>query len=499
MTSCSPEPPLSLITSPDVCQPSVDVDPEQCYLRHFEEKTLYRCSEYLDESLWKHLVLPACQVEPIIRHIVIAIGALDRSFENANSTHGGVNTWTFPTEDPDSKVMSHYHFAMYYYEKAVIDVRNTLSEPRQDMQNILIASLLFACFETYHGNHYTALDDVHSGLKIINGRLPQFVKQGVIPASYSAGLMSSAPCAIEDELINAFARLDIVVILLAKDKSAQSHRPQRPTILEICQFMPQIFLSVEEANMYWDLIWRKTLQYLASTKPWNLVFGLEDSDQIWSGKYRESRLHDNRIISDEQDEDYLSGLLQWSSAFEPLFLDSQNLATQSDYTAATALAVQSKASSLAVAAGFSSEMYYDRHLNTLKEILSLSETFMSCIRDRGYTNRATCSFERIVTRSVYMVARMCRDRGTRRKAILMLRSTPQREGNWDSLLMAKIATISMEIEEQKLEGQFVPERARIKTVRNTFNLQEHTGKLFYARAKPDPGWEDVVEEVAFTW
>lgn len=471
---------------------------EYRYFRFFHEKTVSRLSGYLDEALWHRLVLQACGNEPSIRHAVIAIGALDMALESGEISPNGKRPSPPPLEESRSKAVSHHQFALQQYAKAIKQMRDTLSEPRSDMRNTLLACLLFVCFETFHANNHLALDEAQSGLKMVNGWLPQFVKQGALYTNHVPGPRSPASYVIEDELIHAFARLDL--IMLSNEEPLAKSPKARPSILDVCRLMPQTFLSVEEARMYWDLMWRQTLQYIANGTGWSSILGLEASDRLRSGEFWESSFHDSRQGCDEREEDYIGGLSQWSRAFEPLFIDSQRHANQKDFAAATSLALQHKACQLAIAGGFRGEMYYDSHLKTFKEILSLSERLILYISDREPADRAIISLEHLVTGSIYMVARMCRDRSTRLKAISMLQASPRREGTWDSVLMAKIATISMQIEEDHCaEGYFVPERARIKAVKTKFNMKERTGLLCYVRAKPEPGQENFIEEVGFSW
>jgi hypothetical protein len=480
----------------DLWPASSNGDLEYRYFRFFHEKTVFRLSGYLDETLWNRLVLQACETEPSIRHAVIAIGALDMAFESGEIAQNSNRPASPQTDETRGQIASHHRFALQQYAKAIKQMRDTLSEPRRDMRNTLIACLLFVCFETFHANNHLALDEAQSGLKMVNGWLPQFVKQGTLHGNHVSGPRSPASYVIEDELIHAFARLDLM--LFPNEEPQQICSKSRPSILEVCRLMPETFLSVEEARMYWDLMWRQTLQYIANGTGWSSILGLEDSERIRSGEFWESSFHDNHPRSDEREEDYLGGLAQWSHAFEHLFIDSQR--NLKDFAPATSLSLQHKACQLAIAGGFRGEMYYDGHLKTFKEILSLSERLMLYIKDRESVDRAIISLERLINGSIYMVARLCRDRNTRRKAIAMLEATPRREGTWDSVLMARIASISMSIEEDHWAGgHFVPERARIKAVRTKFNMKERTGILRFVRAKPEPGREDLIEEVAFSW
>jgi hypothetical protein len=471
-------------------------DLEYRYFRFFHEKTISRLSGYLGESMWNRLVLQACETEPSIRHAVIAIGALDMAFESGEIRHNGKRPMFPQTGENRGNAGSHHQFALEQYAKAIKQMRDTLSEPRRDMKNTLIACLLFVCFEKFHANNHLSLDEAQTGLKMVNGWLPQFVKQGALHGSHVPGPKSPASYVIEDELIHAFARLDLV--LFPNEEPLKNCSKSRPSILEVCRLMPETFLSVEEARMYWELMWKQTLQYITNGTGWSSILGLEDSERIRSGEFWDSSFHDIRPRCDEKKEDYLYGIAKWSRAFEHLFIDSQR--NLKDFAPATSLSLQHKAYQLAIAGGFRGEMYYDDHLKTFKDILSLSERLMLYVKDRESADRAIISLERLITGSIYMVARLCRDCHTRRKAIAMLEATPRREGTWDSVLMARIASISVGIEEDHWAGgHFVPERARIKAVRAKFNMKERTGILRFVKAKPEPGRESLIEEVAFSW
>jgi hypothetical protein len=187
------------------------------------------------------------------------------------------------------------------------------------------------------------------------------------------------------------------------------------------------------------------LLHLTGSTSWCLVRGLEDCSIPRFTELLERPDLANSLWSVDREHECMSGLWQWSSAFEPLLLDSQNHGNNRDYAATISLNVRNMAYRLAVAGGFHGEMYYDRELRTIQEILSLSEILMSCITSSGLVNRTILGFERIVARSIYIVARMCRDRATRRKAIFMLESGPRLEGSWDSHVLAKVATINMKL------------------------------------------------------
>ncbi len=474
---------------------------EYRYFRFFHEKTAERLSGFFNEALWNRLVLQACEYEPSIRHAVIAIGALDMALEHAQGTK---RPEYLELGDEDKKVVSHHQFALQQYGKAIKRMQDNLSKPRQDMRTILIACLLFVCFETFHGNNNSAVKQAQSGIKMINGWLPQFVKQGNLPADHIPGLRSPAPYVIEDELVHAFSRLDVLALSFAEEQPLDIAPQLSPNIREFSRLMPQTFLSVEEARMYWDLMWGQTLRYVAKVHGWGAILGLEESDRMRPGEHWDKSFPDIRQDTEERQEDHLEASLRWESAFEALFQGSQCHPTQKDSAAAMILTMQNKACYTAMSCGFTgSEMYSDSQLPVFLDILRLAEIVISQIKKRESANRAIFSFDGPISGSIYIVASMCRERHTRRRAISMLESTPRREGIWDSILMANIAKTAMEIEERGLEGEFIPEKARIKVAKTSFNMQKRRGTMWYLRVQPEElGREQVlpaVEEAGFSW
>ena len=64
---------------------------EHRYFKVFSNKTASQLAGHLDSDLWKRLVLQTCESSSSIRHIVIAIGALD------------LDTWKVPVKNPEEK------------------------------------------------------------------------------------------------------------------------------------------------------------------------------------------------------------------------------------------------------------------------------------------------------------------------------------------------------------------------------------------------------------
>jgi hypothetical protein len=69
----------------------------------------------------------------------------------------------------------------------------------------------------------------------------------------------------------------------------------------------------------------------------------------------------------------------------------------------------------------------------------------------------------------------------------------------DSALMARIGTIQMNIEEATAEGNYIPEYARIRGIKTTYDMVKRTGRMKYLRMASPTNREFVAHHVDFTW
>ena len=74
-----------------------------------------------------------------------------------------------------------------------------------DVRTTLIDCILLMCFETFHGNHQSAIAQVLSGLSLME----EWHRKNTGNPSDVFGASSPSPFAIEDELFQALGHLDI--------------------------------------------------------------------------------------------------------------------------------------------------------------------------------------------------------------------------------------------------------------------------------------------------
>lgn len=137
------------------------------------ELTGYRKSEF-----WDRVVLQASEIEPCIRHAVVAIGALD--FKKMGMEGGGAQNLrresqflsvatnrSNPTASVELMEKNRLEFAYCEYARAISCLKKSITQKTIDIRTSLITSVLFTCFESYHGNSDGASAQVYAGIDIM--------------------------------------------------------------------------------------------------------------------------------------------------------------------------------------------------------------------------------------------------------------------------------------------------------------------------------------------
>lgn len=124
------------------------------YFKVFCDTTGPHLAEYLDSHLWNYIVLQASEQETFTRHAVIALGALNKAWEDCLSKK----------TVPDGA--QHYEAAFREYGKSIQGIWKACAEYHYNRRTILIACLLATCFEYLYGNVALALSHVKNGITL---------------------------------------------------------------------------------------------------------------------------------------------------------------------------------------------------------------------------------------------------------------------------------------------------------------------------------------------
>jgi hypothetical protein len=116
------------------------------------------------------------------------------------------------------------------------------------------------------------------------------------------------------------------------------------------------------------------------------------------------------------------------------------------------------------------EVPWDGFFQHFQEIVGRARQVLERVGRRGPNLQPQFFFEVAIVGPIHMTALKCRDPQIRRQAISLLQTYPRREGSWDGLLLAKLDTWIMQLEESGMdELGFIPEgsRWRLSEVRSS--------------------------------
>ncbi|KAL5371957.1 hypothetical protein DPSP01_013872 [Paraphaeosphaeria sporulosa] len=131
---------------------------EQEAFHFFKYQTAFELSGFFDSAFWQFEVLQASHTIPAIRHAIIAIAALHRKFISGRMP-------VVPDDLTDKQIT----FAIEQSNRAIRELTKTSTERTiSDMMDVMTACVMFYCLCCFQGHQATALEHLHSGLKILH-------------------------------------------------------------------------------------------------------------------------------------------------------------------------------------------------------------------------------------------------------------------------------------------------------------------------------------------
>ncbi|KAH7411429.1 hypothetical protein BKA64DRAFT_570117, partial [Cadophora sp. MPI-SDFR-AT-0126] len=453
---------------------------EHRYFRVFETRTAPELTGYFDSSIWNRLILQASHREPYAWHAVVAIGALHKSLNMSQLWKSQRPT---PAKAGDDGSI-HHVFALQQYGKSLKLMKGILEQGADSrLQNSLISSLLMICFESYLGNQELALKQIRTGVDILFNwpfacRLEDddFSSIKVLAKNYSF---------LDEDLVSTFVFLDFQAMAFADGNTDRVLSKKYPDI-------PARFETVKEARMYLDVIVRRVQQWHASIQtqrhPYIATLDFEKCTDVGSEKKLASEL-----------QEYFDIMRSWYHAFKPVFDVAQTKRGCTEYLGATVLMARYIPSRFLFSAAEGDETYSDVFLPECTTLVGLLEEVLE--QDPNLRpGQATFVFGNHCVLALFVVALRCRDSTVRRRAISLLVKHPRREGLWDSLMAATVASWVMVEEEKGMVCGFVPESARLRIAKNDFILSERKAVVRCSKLAAEGSKERyLLPEVTLTW
>jgi len=476
------------------------------YFQVFRLHTANELSGFFDSEFWMRSVLQESHSQASIRHAVVALGALYKTLEKASESPPGSPSDLVYQHDAAT---SHYNFALQQYSKAVTRLREAMqNNEARSHRTILISIVLFTCFQSFTGDHRSAITQIQHGLGLLEERRQDAAQP----------FMRRKDDVVEDELVQMFTRLAIqaksydmafhfpdpyVIRLSPQTKPSSPQSPSSPvetgsSISDSGPQIPAIFESSQEARTSLDTLQERIMRFNEALTG---HFASPGSDKIIPSSIK-SMGHGFR-----------TQLAQWTAAFEPL-LESRRRpgVTNTERAGIIVLKMLVTMTTILFMMGFSaSEMDFDNFIPQFKEIVDLAKELVvdeelslaqercgsqSTCRHRSHNPNPTQQFPGItahhsgfahttetythikasfaldlgIVAPLFVVATKCRDRKVRRDAIRLLLSSPRREGMWDSILSGRVAEWLMFIEEDGMSpfSQFGP--ASVEIVRDEMRV-----------------------------
>lgn len=450
-------------------------------------------------------MLQACHYERSVRHAVIAIGALSKSFEI--SAPGGPESTAGPCIATSRLVAKlHRQFALSKYSKALEEMKAVARSPAVNIRQALIASLLIFTFESLLGNRHAAISTAQTGFEL----LQDWMTRNGSSQSNIVGVSSPRPCVVEDDIVRAFGKLDLQICMCVDLRPLKFHVASKDQGTDAIACMPSQFSDLSQARAFWELVMRRTCHF-AST-----AFVATDSKSLsvpFDGTApgeRDVTTGDNihstsAFVSDANLDErarYAADIRRWSASFDPLFhCLRQDSSCTERYMAACLLRIQAMAITISLAGlSFLNQMSYDDYLSEFAEIMDLIVLYAKVYNEASTDGSSPCSFllEQGLLFPLFLTVTRCRDRRVRRQAIQVLQ-TWHSEGLGDSAQLAQVGLFMMEVEEEGVESEIIPERSRAIFTRINEDGYKRKGLIQCVQRIGGPNGEPVWKERLVHW
>jgi hypothetical protein len=183
---------------------------------------------------------------------MVAIGAITKVSRDARTSRAS-------GEDGGHQNLHMEHqYALKQYDKALKGMRDATCRGENDLRTDLIACLLAFCFETLQGRQGPACALAVSGLSLFHQKVDGSEMN-------FAGPLIPSYC-LEEEIVNAFASLDIQVLFFLDVRSLALHQRIIDDATEALKLIPGKFSCLDQARFFWQIIIRRNFHFKAKAQ-----------------------------------------------------------------------------------------------------------------------------------------------------------------------------------------------------------------------------------------
>jgi hypothetical protein len=339
--------------------------------------------------------------------------------------------------------------------------------------------------QSLRGHIGAALGHISSGTKILLQTLSEKEHQ---PQAKPTLDVPINPIISLDTLQVMFTRLDTQCTQLgvrhSQTKTTLGYLGTREPGFEL--EIPAEFSSLNEARNSIDFLWNDIIHY---------GYDLEVA--------RVSVLND---IQEAQRQAFIVRINHWSAALQNMLQRRGSSLSLAEDQASKVLQVQQFSIVLVLATiDLSDDMTWDQYTADFEAIVNLSAEVAANTAPSFSLNGSavpTFSLDSGIVGPLFQTAFKCRCPALRRRAITVLGATPRQEGVWDGMLVARVCSRIVEIEEEGLglvlSCSDVPSTSRITNVDVKFDLEERQAVMTYLRAQCAKAAAKNVREI-ITW
>ena len=469
-------------------------DQKRLYFQRFCEISAAQLTGCLESDLWSRVVLQASETAPCIRHAVTAIGTLN------------LKGWRDASLSPAGPPHSHQHqnsnlekkrvqFAYHEYNSAIVGMRQANTGGQTDIRTKLLACLLFACFETYHGNRDVATAQVFAGIEAIDdyNHLRTSSDQWLPP--------------IDEEIVRIFVVLEIQATTYQDRRSRALHLERLNRGKNAVENMPAEFRSLKEARLPMTRIVLRGIHLTMSQREVDHTVHPSIVDLWWITECPSSSLPPSTVSVPISTVDpiyalqcnILSEYKRWETAFAPLLKKARGPKGRSIFHAATLLRIHYLSGVLCLAATTPHPLYYQRcYTRELTEIVDLAHLLLE---DTTHSLLGDAySLDIGIVMPLTVVGYKHRHRALRRRIIETFGKVQRREGIWDVDVTGRVMAWVAEIEETGLDGneEYVPEERVATIVRMETDLVRRKSTVA-VRVREGGVGEMVEKETVIVW
>lgn len=363
-----------------------------------------------DSKFWGKLVLQLSHSEPAVRHAVSAISIIYQDVESS---------LRHPTGCVNANLKAHQE-----WNTAVRSLSVRIQEHPNSNLVPLVCCLLFTCIELLRGNLHSSLFHVENGFNI----LAALRHNNDVSLHVGSNIASNDRKAIEDHIVPVFLRLNVLCSLAGRMTPQMYSSTAK-------QDTPQKDLTDSRRRLY--EVSDTCLRFIGKATLKAAAFQIDIEDLIEQVKLQ-------------------TRLDAWREQLDELLQRVQTAGSQANQDALNILLVHFKVIYIWIrVCTTAGETAPDSYHSDFEELLQSAELIAK--PDTGLVTPQPLSFDVQILGPLYYTALKCRHPIIRRRALKMLQSAPRREGLWNGHYAYVTAKRVIELEEEHLNGQELPD------------------------------------------